>query len=208
MTSWKQGFLPRFRNTTSGPAGLKIAGSTGRSHVFGSFFFSYSVVLLTSLVFGFFIYQQSITIITNNEKKENLNRLEQARENFDFNLENAEMVLTQILLNRNVLNLMYNQNQNISELVYGLKGIMNSLSSYSNNLNDFLLTWFIMFREYDYVLIGDEAYTTRSFFDRFYSQNNETFQEWIEGQYRKSPYMAFYKASDIIFQGSLRRIYE
>jgi AraC-like DNA-binding protein len=65
-----------------------------------------------------------------------------------------------------------------------------------------------MFRECDYVVIGNEVHTTRSFFTNYFSQGNETFQQWAEGQYRKSPHMEFYQTATVSIGGAQKRVYE
>jgi AraC-like DNA-binding protein len=176
--------------------------------VFRDLLISYLFVLIVPLAFGLFIYQQSISIITENVQNENLMMLERTRDVFDINLKNAQMILTQISLNQNVMDFMYNQNGESNDIIYRLYEINTSLASY-NHFDDFIFTYFVMFQDCDYVVIKGEVHTTRSFFDNYFSlEGRDSFKEWLEGQYRKSPYMGFYKAQNIVVKGSPKRVYE
>jgi AraC-like DNA-binding protein len=192
-----------FRRMAPGSGGF--GGKAGG--IFSNFLISYLFVLLIPLIFGVFIYQQSIAIITENVKNENLIILEQARDIFDINLKNAEMALTQISLNPNVVGMMYNQNTDTTDMLYRFKTITSSLASY-NYFNDFITGYFIMFRECGYVIFRDEVHSARSFFDSYFSQAGVAYTDWLDGHYRKNPKMGFYKAWNIINKGVPRRIYE
>jgi AraC-like DNA-binding protein len=189
------------------PGSDGFGGRTRGQGIFSNFLISYLFVLLIPLIFGVFIYQQSISIITENVKNENLIMLEQARDAFDINLRNAEMALTQISLNPNVVTMMYNQNTDKTDMVYRFKAITNSLASF-NYFNDFVTGYFIMFRECNYVIFREAVYPTRSFFDHYFSQAGVTYLDWLDGHYRKNPKMGFYKAWNIVNKGVPRRIYE
>jgi AraC-like DNA-binding protein len=204
MKHKESGIMSVFSRHESRP---RRSGSAGRSRFWGSFFLSHLLVLLVSLVFGLFIYQQSINIITENVKTENLNRLEQAWDAFSSNLEKAEIILTQIALDQKVLYLMYNQNRHRNELVYEIRQLINSLLSY-NNAADFITGCFVIFYEWDSVVDFNTLHTTRSFFDSYFAGSGESFQDWLAGQYRKSPHLGFYQASNITLAGIPRRVYE
>jgi len=171
------------------------SSSTGRTGIVGNFFISYVLVLLVPFFFGFFIYQQSISIITESIRNANLNRLKQASDIFENNLEKAKIALAQISLDQKTLNLVHSQNLNINSMIWEIKLAMNLISSIktSENVND----CFILFYEWNVVVISGGMYNINSFYNNFIAASGESFNDWIRDQYSKEPRMGFYRSSEI-----------
>ncbi|MEN6316231.1 MAG: AraC family transcriptional regulator [Clostridiaceae bacterium] len=178
-----------------------------RAGIFKNFLISYVLVLVIPVFLGLMIYYQSVQIISKNAEQSNLNRLEQVREAFEINLDNAEMVLTQISLNPYVIDFMYNQNDTLTDTVYKLKQITTSLSSYYF-FNDFIMSYYIWYPGSGYVVTKDEVYKTEAFFRTFFAVGSYEYQQWLQEQKAKDPYMGFYKTSEMNVNGTRKRVYE
>lgn len=103
--------------------------------------------------------------------------LQQNSDLIDTYLKQLDRTAVQLSMNPNLMRLMNNESSLQSSLYYNIWVLLNNLRSYSIT-NDFLITFFIHFRDQNYILSHESSYDMPSFYGRLFQYSDMEYMEW------------------------------
>lgn len=155
----------------------KNAGSKRRS-LFIRMLVSNCLLLLLPIIIWFVFYTQFEHIMKANAERSNLGMLEQMRLNIDSNLKDIEHLSNQMILNPKLRYLLDTQSKNLSERYHLVQFSRDYLKMYSHMTNNFVYDFYIFLDRSDSVIKPNLVTDSHSFYDKYYSFDHLTYEEW------------------------------